>query len=359
MPLTKLVMKYSITDDGLKKVCKRMNIPIPATGYWEDLQSVKDFEIPELSSEYKGVEVVSLELRNERNIIQPSPAVQNYGSDNIDPNFHVPVKLTKPDKWIISARESLTAKKDHRWSDGLAHTENNELNIRVSPNNIPRALRFMDAFIKVMRNRGHDFSTEGEKVQAIILSEKVSLYLRESCRRITIKDKWERTELVPSGILTLTATFYFREECIWKDGRLPIDLQLKNIILKLEHKATETLEYRKECEKHRAEQQEKDRIRREFENRRSNELSEFIDLLRLSKRWKKTVDLRNYLDAYENHAKNENTLTEEKINWLKWARKKADWFDPEMETDDELLNGIDKDQIDKNKTNSPIFYSQY
>ena len=48
-------------------------------------------------------------------------------------------------------------------------------------------------------------------------------------------------------------------------------------------------------------------------------------------------------------------LTEEKIKWLIWARKKADWYDPQIEDEDDLLNDIDKDEIDKQKSNSSMF----
>ena len=40
-----------------------------------------------------------------------------------------------------------------------------------------------------------------------------------------------------------------------------------------------------------------------------------------------------------------------------WARKKADWYDPEIEEEDEILKGVDKDEIDKQKINLPLYNS--
>jgi hypothetical protein len=54
----------------------------------------------------------------------------------------------------------------------------------------------------------------------------------------------------------------------------------------------------------------------------------------------------DYLNQYENHFKNLNQLDEQKNEWLKWARKKADWFDPFIEMDDEVMDRIDRDKLE-------------
>ena len=46
-------------------------------------------------------------------------------------------------------------------------------------------------------------------------------------------------------------------------------------------------------------------------------------------------------------------MTEELTNWLKWAHKKVDWYDPNISAEDKLLEGVDKDSLSfKNKSNS-------
>jgi hypothetical protein len=37
--LLSLSKKYEISDVGLRKVCKRMNIPLPRLGYWQKLRT--------------------------------------------------------------------------------------------------------------------------------------------------------------------------------------------------------------------------------------------------------------------------------------------------------------------------------
>src|SRR5258706_853557 len=33
-PLTQLAKKYGLSDNGIRKVCKAMNIPLPSQGHW-------------------------------------------------------------------------------------------------------------------------------------------------------------------------------------------------------------------------------------------------------------------------------------------------------------------------------------
>jgi hypothetical protein len=49
-PLAKLCEKYGLSDNGLRKVCKRLNVPIPWRGYWAKVaagHTVKKRPLPE------------------------------------------------------------------------------------------------------------------------------------------------------------------------------------------------------------------------------------------------------------------------------------------------------------------------
>lgn len=358
-PMITLAKKYSITDSGLRKVCKRMNIPLPKPGYWERMKVGRPDDIEKLPESYSGVNDVTLSLRSDEegnnNTLVKSKKVKS--EDEIDPAFRVPEKLTNPDKLIVNTKECIEDEQKRRWDEPPKKKYAETLRINVSKENFSRALRFMDTFIKVVRSRGHKFIVENG-THVMIGEEKISLYLREFSKRITVDDKnrsWKHTELVPTNKLTLIATFHWLNEISWKDGRVPLEFQLQNIISKLEMKSIEEKEYRQRIEKGWAEQRDQERLRKEAEALRANEISEFKKLLLKSKRWKKTVDLRNYLDAYENNAIQKGNLTEDKIKWLAWARKKADWYDPEIEAKDELLENIDRDELNKQKTNFTMY----
>ena len=39
VPLSQLCEQYGLSDNGLRKVCKRLNVPLPARGYWAKVEA--------------------------------------------------------------------------------------------------------------------------------------------------------------------------------------------------------------------------------------------------------------------------------------------------------------------------------
>ena len=72
---------------------------------------------------------------------------------------------------------------------------------------------------------------------------------------------------------------------------------------------------------------------------------EFKSLINSSERWYKSQILKNYLEVYETKQIENNALTQQKRDWLKWARKKADWYDPFIENYDETFKDLDRDEF--------------
>jgi len=55
--------------------------------------------------------------------------------------------------------------------------------------------------------------------------------------------------------------------------------------------------------------------------------------------------IRHFIDLVEQKEVDNQTIDDEKREWINWARKKADWFDPFIEADDELLRGADRKEL--------------
>jgi hypothetical protein len=47
-PLTQLAKKYSLSDNGLRKICIAMNIPLPVAGHWAKVAAGKQVPRPPL-----------------------------------------------------------------------------------------------------------------------------------------------------------------------------------------------------------------------------------------------------------------------------------------------------------------------
>jgi hypothetical protein len=239
-PISSILKKYEISSSELRKIHKEMRIPLPEMGYWQKIQHGKPIEIKELSNDYSGRMEVSFIIRDNPFSFNRSPYKTLKESLENDPNLITKVnqRLAKPDILIIEARESLKKKRsesDSRYVGlnygrykGVVETKSNELRIRVSPANVGRALRFFDAFIKLIRSRNHDIIIEYDRTYAVIENEKFEISLKEKFIRTKSSDSWLSFEYQPAGILAFKLESYPYKE--WKDGQRLIEDRLPDIL---------------------------------------------------------------------------------------------------------------------------------
>lgn len=334
-PISTISKKYIISYNELKKICTNMNIPLPKPGHWEKLRAGKIVKIEELTS-FSGLQEVKLLLREEgdEDFLSPIDILKkNIESDPTLP-LTVPEKLIKPDKLIIDAQNELKTR------------QYCELNIRVSRNKDmqDRALRFMDTFIKLMRARGHDIKIVDSNTCAMIEGEKFKIYLTEKNKRIKSEDRWGSSTYEPTGIFILKMDVSYNT-IEWYDGKVPLEEQLAKILAKIEIKVKEYKEEQRLWEIRRQEQAEKERIKRERIDRENKELSDFKELLQDVNRWRQAMILINYIDAMEEKAIASNAVSDEFKKWLEWARKKADWYHPHINGEDDFLKEVDKETL--------------
>ena len=74
--LSRLAKKYKISDNGLRKICKRMNIPIPAMGHWQKIQYNKKVVIAKLPEKYDGKDEIILHEKGSDDAENDSPLAQ-------------------------------------------------------------------------------------------------------------------------------------------------------------------------------------------------------------------------------------------------------------------------------------------
>lgn len=254
-------------------------------------------------------------------------------------NFIVPEKLLKPDVLILEAKRDLKNKRPTNWGNisGLVETSKGFLNIAVSKPNVSRALLFMDTLVKLLKKRGHALKIS-EITEVIINEEPIKIRFREVLKRNIIEeDNWERSELIPSGILSFRIDSGYPEKQ-WRDSDIiPLESRLLDILTYLEVKARQIKEERIEWEIKRKAWEEQERRAEETKKLKENEISRSNQLFITFTRWQKSQDLRKYLEAFEAHAVKTNSMTQEKRNWIVWANDKADWMDPIVAKEDAIL----------------------
>lgn len=113
-----------------------------------------------------------------------------------------------------------------------------------------------------------------------------------------------------------------------EDGKLHLEDQLQDIILKLESEAQRLTLEKIEREKYWQEQREKQRLEREDQEQKEKEAAAFKDLMEQAQRWQQARLLREYIEAVQQKATMNDVLSEDVKEWIEWAFKKVDKLDP-------------------------------
>lgn len=348
--LTAISEKFYITEDRLQKICTELKIPLPRIRYWTSLKSGNIPIEKTPLGEFSGYSRTYLKLREDVERVKESiqthlSKIKNEIENDPKVNLKVPDKLMNPDPLIADARDRLYKKEVWSKDKGIIHDYQGSLAIFVTPNQMSRALRFMDTMIKCLRNRGHQFVSKNGHTHVVIFGEDYWISCCEKDRRVIIKDKYgSSTGLESTGKLSLRLgeSYYLKE---WIEGKTPIEEQVLKILAGIEYHGWKDREERIAREKVWAENKEKERIAKELQDRKVKELADFKELFRKSQRHEKAEIIRRYVQNLEMSAIKRNELTEELKKQIEWARQKADWYDPFIEAYDQLLNEVDREEL--------------
>jgi len=348
MPILQLANKYGITDVGLAKICKRMNIPRPPRGYWSKLKVGKPLPKPQL----RPTAVSELD----RVVITPTPA--EFKQKAIAKPLEVipvPEILVEPHTLTIKSRVALNRGKTNE--RGLISPRTKAcLDILVSRACIERACRVMDTLLKALGARGYSVSikegnhpitvvvVDGEELE-IGIDEKIrhSVHVRTTADDIRYRRTYQhppRYDYFSTGLISLrlrNATYCGRQQ--WADGkRQKVENFLGAFISGLEIAAQQK----------KAQREERDRRHKlweeEAERRREREHLAYIDgkkaekLIADTNAWTQADRIRHYVMALENIGATTSDFT----SWIIWAKGYADKIDPLCSIDEIVFTEEDQ-----------------
>lgn len=164
------------------------------------------------------------------------------------------------------------------------------------------------------------------------------MQLREKNKRVPKPSNfsWQEYDYIPTGILILALKISWQNiEC--KDDKQPLEKQLSKMIAKLEAKAIEEKEKHLRWEKERIIREEQYQIKKAKEEEMKKELEKFILLKKNAEAWHIAAQIRGYLKDLELKAIEQQNMNEELLNWLNWAYKKLEWYDPNISAKDDLI----------------------
>lgn len=288
--LLSLSKQYNLSDNDFRKLCIRMEIPLPKNGHSQQVKFGKPTIQPPLPYSYKDEVEIILALRQ-------TAKTNNLVSKSANKTTHVvPEHLSNPHPLIIRSKAALEkAKPDGYRYLHLVSCNFAALDIKVTKSNIGRALRFMDSLIKAIEIAGHGLELNHGKTYVRLGTDTFQIFLREKTKRvINEQESIGFTKYLPTGILAFSVGIgHFRE---FHDGRLTLEEQLHAILDHLETVNQEWLALRLSQRLETAAEKDKQRLLLEKKDRKKKELTDFNDLLGKAERWHKADNLRRYID---------------------------------------------------------------
>ena len=359
-PMLHLARRYGISDVGLAKICRKHNIPKPPRGYWAKLQFGKrprQTPLPKPGRDY------NIEIREH---VPPSlqQTLAGAGVEKpVEPKITVAETLRGAHELVSRASQQLrSAKAD---GDGLIIVPvGAALDIRASRANLRRALLIMDALLKAAEQRGY-LVAEGPNVE--VEGVAVRIHMKELVK--TVRDEpadlaleeghytfghsrfTERRVATRHLVISLTVADYCQRPSWmygWRDKKCPLENRLNKVLHGIVNLALREKERQAEQQRYEQERREQERQLHEQARRRAERLELLraerarIDfLLREAENWRRSRDLRGYIEASRKKHLAGSGATEpsgEFAQWLDWATQQADQLDPLVESPPSVLD---------------------
>lgn len=359
-PMVTLAKEYSLSDNGLRKICKKYDVPIPPMGHWQKIQfNKKTTRIPLPKKEKE--EEIKINIQDSKLIANTDNPVRNAVAEKIKNNSSLILKvadrLSKPDDIIVKTQSNIEKKKvseSYSPLKGTVQTDRGFPSIIVSPKNISRSLRILDNLIKNFRLLGYRIDLRDEGLNIVAYDDdKMSIYIREKSNAVdTTSDYgWKSRDLVANGKLSVKVhrfgTFEFADT-----NKSLVEDQIEKILIKIESEFQEMHYRRKQREIEQQKYEELKKIEQAKQQLKADELNKFIEFYNDAHRWKKFTILKEY-HAFLESQENKTTELQE---WLSWAKSKLDWYNPMVDIEDELLSDVDKDSLTFKKKSGNNFY---
>lgn len=366
-PLRAVGGEYRVSDVALKKICRKLDVPLSPRGFWArkavgregprpQLPAAKDGQPTEHRIEQRGDPASDADLAPEaRALIARERA---HDLDVIVPNV-----LRNPHPLVGAAANLL--RKAKAPDTFLLRRRMQCLDVTATGDALERALRIMDALLRAMEQRGfrvevtkpgepvggqHVYDQGGSSRTGVWIAESfVEFGIREDTTTIKLPpspshagrgSRWEsalsawepgpRTELRPNGKLTLSiknaSTRGARQR--WRDGeRGRLEGRLNDFVAGVIEAADRQRIAGIEAERRRREWNGRERRREEEVRRREEEVQRAYDLDSRVQDWAHVKAVREFLHAVEAdaEAREENIGPDtDLVRWFAWARRRAD-----------------------------------
>ncbi|SCL85454.1 hypothetical protein [Sporanaerobacter sp. PP17-6a] len=375
-PVIQVAVKYGVSDVMIHKICKSLDIPVPPRGYWTRLRAGEKIEKPLLPIRegvneiigYKTIEEVSevsqqtlafLSEYERQEVLLASKQIRLSGEKE---KLHKKIRKYHPivREWNKNDRKDKGAQRSFRNYTNvppfLAGVISNEA--------LPRVYRILDALYRQIEMLG---GSVNDDLSLIIRNERVTLKIfevqdevkheltRQEAQELVVYEdalrhsEWaskpniRKHDYIFNGKLRISIlkNKYFRDS-----EKAKVESRLGDMLIELYEESEVVRKKREADEETQRKRDEEKRLREEREMRYSEEVDKTIALTNIAQDYDMACKIRNYIDALEL----KTDLSDEKTaEWIDWAKRKADWFDPIIGREDELFGRREHEKSEDEK----------
>lgn len=343
VPGIHLAKRFGLSDTGLSKICRKLDVPRPPPGWWAKKSAGHRVQITPLLKPSAGtpdhIRITPTHESTHGLREQIRAEAERIGE------IVVPERLTRPHPlvagWLADRRERQTQARRERdpWRRDLYRVPDFTMTER-------RRHRVLHALFRALERQGGTISQDDRSQLAATLGgETIAFELREKLRQVTRsltpeEKRWEtwntsgvRKELEPTAFLQLTILAWTEEPVRrqWLESeKRAIDAMLPSIVatfLVLAPVFAERTRLREEAARRCAEEQ---RRAEEERQRRREDDNRWRQFVQIAEGWRRNDLAREFiaklreLDLPDAEPVDGRTLAE----WLEWAESKASELDP-------------------------------
>jgi hypothetical protein len=383
-PLTKLAKKYGLSDNGIRKVCKALDIPLPERGHWARIAAGHTVLTPPLSPGNGKTRFVSRRTSGEnlaaKNVEDDTWLKECKVFESSPANaIRVPQEMEKPHALVVKTMRALKEYRvaleksrkraeappkpkarwqpdpfafvKPRWSDylqnGVIELAGDVLPLKVSLDTADRALRIWDALIKACVCRDMTVSIGKNRLLLGLEGETVEMRISEGVERVAGSTAGlsepeivlnRHIKKVPTGELRIFVCDHLHEtKCADAPGK-PLELQMNALLCRVYGRVASERAWRARLAeqsrlraiaeaRREAEHQAREERRRHLEEERRRE----AELIAEASVWDKC----NMVQAYIKHISQiiDRDPNADRANgaikaWLDWASRVVQRMDP-------------------------------
>ncbi len=345
-PISRLAQTYGLSDNGLRKICRKLHVPTPGRGYWAKRQHGRDVvptPLPERPEDAPDTHVIHLRpVASEDKARDEPPAAKVAHAPVLKvPPITVPSRLRAPHPLVARTREAFKEAVTDQYG---RRCPAEGLHVMVGPDQVRRALRILNALLKGAERLGFDIGTTPGRRRAqsyfAIEDERVYFRMTERLRREEhtadpaepswAQRKWDYFLTGRLRIELVGAHGPGRKR--WSDGtRQRLEDQLASVLEGAYAAAQGAKRWREEIERRERAWEAERRRKQEAAERQAAEAARRRALEAQAHRWTQSQALSAYLDAVKRQA-DAATLPPDAQKayeaWMAWARKHARRLDP-------------------------------